>query len=126
MHLQTICKVRAANEDEAIERVNDLIGDSGDYYPYPFDWVDKAATKISDDVKTEAEFLKLRELERAKHHWNMQRVAEAKDERIKGFYLRQAGECLEEDEFWSTERLQFTLDETEGEHVFYVETDRHY
>jgi hypothetical protein len=44
---------------------------------------------------------------------------------MKGFYTRLAGECLEERNFWSTERLQFTLDWEEGAKGFYVDTDRH-
>jgi hypothetical protein len=45
---------------------------------------------------------------------------------MRGFYLRMAGECLDDSSFWSTERLQFTLDWEEGRKVFNVDTDRHY
>jgi hypothetical protein len=44
---------------------------------------------------------------------------------MRGFYLRKAGECLEERNFWSTERLAYTLDWEDGANVYYVDTDRH-
>ena len=37
-----------------------------------------------------------------------------------------AGECLNEDIFWSTERLAYFLDWEDGEKVYYVDTDRHF
>jgi hypothetical protein len=126
MHLHTVVKVRAADAEEAVARVNDLLTDSGEYRIDPFDWVAEDETKISKAVKTEADFLKLREIERAEHDENMRRATEAESENLRGFYIRKAGECLEEYNFWSTERLQFTLDWEEGENVFYVDTDRHY
>ncbi len=126
MHLHTIVKVLAKDEKEAIERVNGLLNDDGGYRSIvPFDWVAEDETKVSDTVKTEAEFLALRELERHAYKVNMTRAIEAEDEEMKGYYMRKAGECLEERNFWSTERVQFTLDWLEGEKVFYIETDRH-
>lgn len=126
MHLHTTVKVKAADEKEAIEEVNRLLTDNGEYHISPFDWVAEDETKICEDVKTEENFLKLREMERVEHVENLRRADEAEGEDMKGFYIRKAGECLEESMFWSTERLQFTLDWVEGEKVFYVHTDRHY
>lgn len=126
MHLHTIVKVKAADEKEAIEEVNRLLTDDGEYHIAPFDWVAEDETKISDDVKTEEDFLKLRDMERNEHIENLRRADNAQSEDMKGFYLRKAGECLEERNFWSTERLQFTLDWTDGDKVFYVYTDRHH
>jgi len=130
MHLHTIVKVKAANVKQAIEEVKRLITDNGEYRSIaPFDWVAEDETAISAEVKTEEDFLGLREFERAEHVENLRRAEEAKSENMKGFYIRKAGECLEEDNFWSTERLQFTIDwlePKEGDKVFYVYTDRHY
>jgi hypothetical protein len=121
-------KVRAASEQEAIERVYDLLNGDGEYHlPPPFDWVDDEETKISEDVKTEEDFLKLREAERDEHIENLRLAdAVAANENLRGFYIRKAGECLEERNFWSTERLQYTLDWEDGPNVYYVETDRHF
>jgi hypothetical protein len=129
MHLHTTVKVRAAGEKEAIEEVNDLLTDNGEYHIDPFDWVADDETRISEDVKTEEDFLKLREMERNERIENLRRADEAQSENMKGFYIRKAGECLAEDNFWSTERLQFTIDwlePKEGDRIFYVDTDRHY
>lgn len=126
MHLHTTVKVRAANAEEAIEEVKRLLTDNGEYHIDPFDWVSEDDTKISEDVKMEDDFMKLRELERREHVEHLRRADEAESENMRGFYLRKAGECLEEDNFWSTERLQFTLDWAEGAAVFYVDTNRHY
>jgi len=126
MHLYTTVKVNAPNAEEAVERVKALVTDNGEYHIDPFDWVAEDETKISEEIKTEEDFQKLREFERSEYRANLQRSAEAESEEMKGFYLRKAGECLEERNFQSTERLQFTLDWEDGEHVFYVETDRHY
>jgi hypothetical protein len=125
MHLYTVVKVRAQDEREAIGRVNELLTGNGEYRIDPFDWVAEDETKISEAVKTEADFLKLRELEREMHDENMRQAAEAESENMRGFYIRKAGECLEECNFWSTERLQFTLDWENGKKIFYIETDRH-
>lgn len=127
MHLHTIVKVWAADEKEAVERVNGLLTDDGEYrFMTPFDWVAEEETKVSERVKTEQEFQNIRELERQAYHTNMQRAFEADCEGMKGFYIRKAGECLEEHNFWSTERLQFTLDWMDGEKIFYIDTNRHY
>ena len=126
MHLHTIVKVWAADETEAIDRVNGLLTDDGTYRcPGPFDWVAEHETKVTERVKTEDEFLKIRELERQAYHVNMQRAFEADCEHMKGYYIAKAGECLDDQNFWSTERLQFTLDWMDGKRVFYIETDRH-
>ena len=125
-HVHTIVKVSAADEREAIERVNALLTDDGEYRSIaPFDWVSEGKTAISDEVKTEHDFLALRALERRAHGENLRRAAETEDENWKGYYLRKAGECLEAQNFWSTERRQFTIDWLDGERVFYVHTDRH-
>lgn len=126
MHLHTTVRVKAADEAEAIGRVKNLLTDNGEYHIDPFDWVDEDETKVSDLVKTEEDFRKLRELERIGHIENLRLADGAESENMKGFYVRKAGECLEERNFWSTERLQFKLDWEEGEHIFYVDTDRHY
>jgi hypothetical protein len=126
MHLHTIVRVKAADEREAIERVNRLLTGNGEYTMVPpFDWLAEEETAISEHVKTEEDFRKLRQLEREAHDEHMRRAAEAEGENMKGFYTRLAGECLEERNFWSTERLQFTLDWEEGAKVFYIDTDRH-
>jgi hypothetical protein len=126
MHLHTTVKVWAKDEAEAVQRVNALLTSDEEYRIAPFDWIAEDETRVSEDVKTEGDFLKLREVERLEHIENFLRAEEAEDESMKGFYIRKAGECLEERNFWSTERLQFTLDWETGEHVFYVDTDRHY
>jgi hypothetical protein len=130
MHLHTVVKVKAADETEAVERVKNLVTDDGEYrFQQPFDWVAEGETKISETVKTEQEFLALRAMERAAFSENLMRafsVSEELNDNMRGLYLRLAGECLEEDNFWSTERLQFTLDWMDGDKVFYVDTDRHY
>ena len=74
MHLHTVVKVRAKDEKEAIERVNDLLTGSGEYRIEPFDWVAEDETKISEEVKTAADFLTLREMEREEHDENMRRA----------------------------------------------------
>jgi hypothetical protein len=126
MHLHTTVKVWAADEAEAVQRVNALLLSDDEYRIAPFDWIAEDETRVSEDVKTEEDFLKLREVERREHVENLRRADGAEHENMKGYYLRIAGESLEERNFWSTERLQFTLDWEEGEHVFYVDTDRHY
>jgi len=126
MHLHTTVKVKAASREEAIKRVNDLLTDNGEYRIAPFDWVAEDETKISEDVKTEEDFLKLREMEREEHILNLRSAGDAASEGMRGFYFRKAGECLEDTNFWSTERLQFTLDWKDGTNVFYVDTNRHY
>jgi hypothetical protein len=126
MHLHTTVRVRAANAEEAIEEVKRLLTDNGEYHIDPFDWVCEEDTKISEDVKTEGDFLKLREVERLEYAEHLRCAEKAESESMRGFYLRKAGECLEDGNFWSTERLQFTLDWAEGAAVFYVDTDRHY
>jgi hypothetical protein len=130
MHLHTVVKVKAADEREAVERVKGLLTDDGEYrIQHPFDWVAEDQTKISETVKTEHDFLALRTMELAAYADNLKRaflLTDEMNEWLRGFHLRQAGECLEENNFWSTERLQFTLDWMEGDKVFYVDTDRHY
>ena len=130
MHLHTVVKVKAADKKEAVERVKGLLTDDGEYrIQHPFDWVAEDETKISEEVKTEQDFLALRTMERATcadHLIHAFSETETMSEGMRGFYLRMAGECLEENNFWSTERLQFTLDWMEGDKVFYVDTDRHY
>jgi hypothetical protein len=70
MHVHTVVKVRADSEADAIDRVNRLLTDNGEYHIGPFDWVAEDETKISATVKTEADFRKLRETERAEHSEN--------------------------------------------------------
>lgn len=126
MHLHTIVKVMASSENEAIKFVNNLLTNNGDYMS-PFDWVAEDETKISDEVKTEEDFIKLREVEREEYIENLHRAADPSlSENMKGYYTRKAGECLEDDNFWSTESIAFTLDWQDGPDVYYVETDRHY
>jgi hypothetical protein len=124
MHLHTTVKVRAADGKEAIERVNGLLTDNGEYRIAPFDWVAEDETKISETVKTAADFRKLREAERDAHYANLRRAFEAHSEGMRGYYLRMSGECLDDAVFWSIERLQFTH-WLGGKEVFYVDTDRH-
>jgi ASC-1-like (ASCH) protein len=119
-----VVKVRAESVADAIDRVNRLLTDNGEYRIDPFDWVAEDETKISATVKTEADFRKLREMERDEHIENLRRSGEEADEDMKGFYLRKAGECLEANFWSSTERLAYTLD-WEGANVYYVDTDRH-
>jgi hypothetical protein len=90
MHLHTTVKVSAADEAEAIARVNDLLTDSGEYHIDPFDWVAEDETKVSEDVKTEEDFRKLREAERQEHAENLRRAAEATSENMRGYYLRES------------------------------------
>ena len=125
MHVHTVVKVRAESVADAIDRVNRLLTDNGEYHIDPFDWVAEDETKISATVKTEADFRKLREMERDEHIENLRRYGEEADEDMKGFYLRKAGECLEANFWSSTERLAFTLDWEDGANVYYVDTDRH-
>jgi hypothetical protein len=125
MHVHTVVKVRAESEADAIDRVNRLLTDNGEYHIDPFDWVAEDETKISATVKTEADFRMLREMERAEYVENLRRYGEEADEGMKGFYLRKAGECLEANFWSSTERLAYTLDWEDGANVYYVDTDRH-
>jgi hypothetical protein len=64
MHVHTVVKVRAENAGEAISGVIALLTDNGEYHIDPFDYVAEDETKISATVKTEADFQKLREMER--------------------------------------------------------------
>jgi hypothetical protein len=124
MHLHTIVRVRADSAADAILKVNDLLTSYGEYRIEPFDWIAEDETAISGAVRTEAEFGKLRDAERVQYREHLRSAEEEADESVKGFYLRLAGECLEEARFWSTERIAFDLD-GEGARVYYVDTDRH-
>jgi len=124
MHVHTTVKVRAANEQEAIDRVNYLLTGYGEYRIAPFDWVSEEETKISASVKTERQFAALRGEERKTYRERLKESKRELDENFRGMYLRLAGECLESRNFWSTERVAYELD-SEGAKIFYVDTDRH-
>jgi len=132
MHLHTIVKVTAKDEAEAIEKVENLLTSDGDYRIDPFDYIDDTA-RISEEVKTEADFQKVVEQEKIEAEEYLKRSEEEKSKPngMRGYLIRMAGESLSPDRFWSTERLAYNYDfyETNGDEegkVFYVETDRHY
>jgi hypothetical protein len=128
-HIHTIVKVHADTEEIAVREVQRLLTNDGEYTtPPPFDWLDEEATKVSEEVKTETDFEALRETERKEYEYNLKQADEAESESMKGFYLRRAGECLDKDLFWSSEREAYYMDWTEGEgkNIYYVATDRHY
>ena len=127
-HLTTIVRVKADTEEEAISLVGDLLTCDGEYNtPSPFDWVDGDGIKISEEVKSEADFKKLREQELKEYEYSLAKANELPtDDLMKGFYLVRAGEALLADRFWCTERLAYELDWSDGKNTYYVETDRHY
>lgn len=132
MHIHTIVKVYAKDLDEAIEKVNDELTNYGEYNNlHPFDYVSEEETKLSDTCKTEADFEALRadELVQYKHHLDRaEEYSKKEDVESEGYCLTLAGECLQSNKFWSTERQAYTLDwdeHKEGGLVFYIDTDRH-
>lgn len=133
-HLNTVVRMRADNAEQAIERTNDLITDNGEYGHFSgslsFDWFAEDETKISEEVKTEADFIKLREQELAEHEGYLKRAGKEIETEMKGYYYEMAGECLQANKFWSTQRLAYNYaddwqPETQG-NIFFVDTDRHY
>jgi hypothetical protein len=128
MHLYTVVRVRAETEEDAIAIVNGVLEDGYDF-DHGFDYFGEAA--ISEHVTTEAEFQQKREEELAEYHeWLDKALALPDDNPMKGFYLRQAGNSLDADRFWTPCRLAYDYakdhqDEDDGR-VFFVVTDRHY
>lgn len=131
MHLHTIVRVKAKNENEAIELVKGLLTNNGEYDRMStFDWFSEDETKISDEVKTEEDFRRLQKEEEELSRVYLQQ-AKTKKSDWRGYKLRCAGECLEKDRFWSTERLAYDFayydqEETKKGKIFYVDTDRHF
>jgi hypothetical protein len=127
-HIHTIVKVKASSPDGAIAAVKNLLTNDGEYsHPAPFDWFDEDATKISAECKTEADYDKLREEELAEYRRYLAEALQLPDDNsVKAYCLTRAGEALGDNEFWSTERLAYSMDWTEGAYTYYVETDRHY
>ncbi len=130
MHLNTLVKVKAETAKDAISKVNNLITDNGEYHSLGatiFDWFDEEATKISSEIKTEKDFQKLRKAELAEYKVVLKKALALSDtDTMKGYYLMRAGELLNDDIFWSSERLAYFLDWETGKKTFYIETDRHF
>lgn len=131
MHIRTIVKVSAPNENTAIDRVRQLVCNGYEELPPPFDWYDEEAIKVSEEIKTEADFKKLREIELKEYKATLKKALKLSDKNsMKGFYLERAGEGLGSN-FWSTERIGYDYDKDYGydekidTQVFYIETDRH-
>lgn len=134
MHICTVVRVKADDPEEAVEKIKSLLTSYGEYTfvgdGHDFDWLDEDATQISKDIKTEEDFTNLRENEK-KEALRLQREANRKKGEDKGYYLKKAGECLTDYDFWSTERQAYDAayqgdnDCSEGKHVYFVDTDRH-
>lgn len=126
MHLYTTVKVKAKDEDEAIERVNSLLTNYGEYnFSGGFDYVSEDETAVLKDF-TEKDFIKLRNDEIKEYKSSLKRALELEDtDTMKGFYLVSAGEALQDDIFWSTQRYAYILDHEDGENTYYLTTDRH-
>ena len=126
-HIHTIVRVKAESEEEAIERVNNLLTNNGEYnHPSPFDWFSEEDTKISEECKSDEDYLKLRAEEIKESKYNLEQSEKQTTDSMRGFYLMRAGESLYSEMFWSTERLAYDLDWEDGKNTYYVETDRHY
>ena len=133
MHLHTIVKVWAEDEDQAISKVNDLLTDDGEYRSLGahFDYVSEEETKVSEDIKTEEDFQKLREEEIRAYQFNLDNANKLPmDSNMKGYYLRSAGEALDRGVFWSIERQAYIMDwdddyDNPELSIFYIDTDRH-
>ena len=138
-HINTIVKVKAKNPKEAVEIVTSLVNCNGDYNAYNtphsgFDWCDEEAIQVLPKF-TEKDFKELRKQELAEYHDYKQRAEDLEveeDNHMQGYYLEQAGRVLQEEDFWSYDRLAYDLTKysydgegTKGK-TFYVETDRHY
>lgn len=127
MHLHTIIKTKADSEQEAIDNVNTILTNYGEYnFTNGFDYVDKNNTKILKDF-TENDFIKLREDELKEYKNCLQKALEMKEEDfMKGYYLVCAGEALQDDIFWTPQRYAYVDENNEGDNTYYIETDRHY
>lgn len=134
MHIGTVVRVSAPNKEEAIKLVKALVANNYEELPSPFDWYDEEAIQISEEIKTEDDFKKLREAEIREYKITLEKALAMPDtDTMKGYYLRKAGESLEAELFWSTERMAYNYDEDYGYvadpkvkmKVFYIDTDRH-
>ncbi len=139
-HLGTVIKVKAKDEEEAINSVNRLLTDEGEYTSVAggliFDYVSEDQTKIAKNEDgspfNNGDFIHLQDQEKAEYTRYKEQAARERNLEQKGYYLEQAGECLQQNKFWSTQRQAYDLtkhgwddEDKEGE-IFYVETDRHY
>lgn len=130
MHIHTIVKVHADTEEDAISKVKSLVNNDYESIPAPFDWYDEDGIKVSPNVKTEKDFLALREQELKEYKANLKKALKMSDKDVlKGYYLIQAGEGLNTSQFWSPERYAYDYDcdyGSEGKNIYYIETDRHF
>jgi hypothetical protein len=133
MHLDTIFKVRADTPEDAVQEVNCLLEDSC-YDGSPFDYYDHCATAILTEF-TEQRFVELRQKELIEYKSFLQKaldMEDGRDDSMKGWYLRMAGESLDAMQQVSTQRFAIDLSEevngrdAEGAHTYYVTTDRHH
>ena len=135
MHLLTVVKLRADSPEEAIEKAQSLVTNGDSYDIYPFDYVSPDCCEILPDF-TEQDEIEHRNMEIKSHdNFLQQAMAIPESQRtthpMYGYYLRTAGEAIEADRFWSTERCFYDaakencLDCADGEHIYYVQTDRH-
>ena len=125
MHLCTTIKVNAKNSTEAIEKVNrEIMRDDIS----PFDYVADGQTCTSRETMNETEFKNLRTQELETYKQQLEKALAMSDtEYMKGYYLRMAGENLEADMLWSTERQAYDLTEKDStELVWYIDIDRHF
>jgi hypothetical protein len=130
MHVYTIVRVWAENEEEAIEKVNAFMEE---YHDDVFDYYDEESTHLSDKVKTEEDFQQIRQKELDEYKSSLEEALAMPDnDWLKGFTLRQAGTSLDPDIWNSPCRLAFDHathiqeEPEEGESIYFVVTDRHY
>lgn len=133
-HIFTVVKISAPSEEEAVKQVKQLVANNYEELPTPFDWYAEDEIKVSEECKTLADFKKLRELEIKEYKANLKKALKLSDKNsMKGYYIRKAGESLEAELFWSTERFAYDYDEDCGYiadpkvkiKVFFIETNRH-
>lgn len=128
MHLHTIVKTKANSEQEAIENINGLLTNDWNYnFQGGFDYVSEEDTTVLPYF-TEEDFQKLRQDELKEYEDNLKRANELPiDSTMKGYYLVCAGEALQSDIFWSTQRYAYEDEyNTDGSNTYYLTTDRHF
>lgn len=131
MTIITVVRVKADSKDKAIELVNNLLTDHGEYSSINgnscFDSV-REDTYISEDCKTQKDFNKLVKDEEKEYKRRLGQSEKEKDKSMRGYYLSKAGECLDTSNFWSTERLAYDMASEEnqkGKHIYFIDTYRH-
>jgi hypothetical protein len=133
MNTETVVRIRAGNAEDACDMVETMLETESSYgYDSAFDYYHDDEINISEEVKTEADFAALRQKEIKTYESFMERaLGVPDDDTMKGCYLIWAGESLESEFFWSTQRLAYDYaryrqgDEPEGT-IYYVTSKRHY